>query len=310
MKFAVVLVTYNRLECLKIALKRYENQILPPSHIFVINNASTDGTEEFLQQWAMEKNAPFEKEVINTQSNLGGAGGFALGIQKASQSECDFLFLADDDAYAEESALFELSNAYTNSRNKEKISALCTAIMRFGKLDITQRAHIKKTGLKVKFYATTEEEYCTEIFRVDVLSFVGGAIKREVVSKIGLPAKEYFIHFDDVEYSMRIAQVGDIYCVPASVMNHDTDETVKITWKNYYSLRNEILTIKSHYPRRYFYTAVLMAYIKRGSLLARLLKKRTPAQVKMYRAAISDAIHGFLGMHALYRPGVDIESIQ
>ena len=65
MKFAVVLVTYNRLECLKIALKRYENQILPPSHIFVINNASTDGTEEFLQQWAMEKNAPFEKEVIN-----------------------------------------------------------------------------------------------------------------------------------------------------------------------------------------------------------------------------------------------------
>lgn len=308
MKFAVVLVTYNRLECLKIALKSYENQILLPSHIFVVNNASTDGTEEFLQQWAMEKYAPFEKEVINTQSNLGGAGGFARGIERALQTECDFLFLADDDAYAEENTLSELTNAYARSCNQEEVSALCTAIFRYGKLDATQRGHIHKTAYKVEFHATTEAEY-TEPFRVDTLSFVGAALKCEAVRRIGLPLKEYFIHFDDVEYSMRLARVGDIYCVPSSIMNHDTEETVKITWKNYYSLRNEIFTLKIHYPRRYYYCAVILAYIKRCSLLARLLKKRTPAQAKMYRTAISDAMHGRLGMHEVYRPGVDIESI-
>lgn len=48
MNIAVVLVTYNRLDCLKITLQRYASQTLQPAYVVVVNNASTDGTEAYL----------------------------------------------------------------------------------------------------------------------------------------------------------------------------------------------------------------------------------------------------------------------
>ena len=51
MNFGVVLVTYNRLDKLKIALECYEKQSYLPKNIIVVNNASTDGTKEYLDEW-------------------------------------------------------------------------------------------------------------------------------------------------------------------------------------------------------------------------------------------------------------------
>ena len=51
MKIGVVIVTYNRLEKLKIALKSYEKQSFKPQYILVVNNNSTDGTLEYLKEW-------------------------------------------------------------------------------------------------------------------------------------------------------------------------------------------------------------------------------------------------------------------
>ena len=47
MNFGVVLVTYNRLDKLKIALECYEKQTYLPKNIMIINNASNDGTNEY-----------------------------------------------------------------------------------------------------------------------------------------------------------------------------------------------------------------------------------------------------------------------
>ena len=52
---AVVVVTYNRLEKLKIALTHYEKQVLLPKYIIVINNNSIDGTDKYLAEWKNQK---------------------------------------------------------------------------------------------------------------------------------------------------------------------------------------------------------------------------------------------------------------
>ncbi len=54
LSIGVVLVTFNRLEELKKAIPCYENQTLPPKYIIVVNNASTDGTDEYLADWIGE----------------------------------------------------------------------------------------------------------------------------------------------------------------------------------------------------------------------------------------------------------------
>ncbi|MEJ7665194.1 MAG: glycosyltransferase [Hymenobacter sp.] len=70
---AAVLVTYNRIADLKICLDSLRRQTRPLNRIFVINNGSTDGTAEWL--------ATQTDLAVTTQANLGGAGGFATGIQ-------------------------------------------------------------------------------------------------------------------------------------------------------------------------------------------------------------------------------------
>ena len=47
----VVLVTFNRLNKLKNALTCYDKQTYKPKYIIVVNNASTDGTYQYLEKW-------------------------------------------------------------------------------------------------------------------------------------------------------------------------------------------------------------------------------------------------------------------
>ncbi len=110
MKIAVVLCTYNRLDGLKIALQKYENKTVQPDFIVIVNNASSDGTRECLGVWK-EKKAPFKKIIIHNEKNTGGSGGFSRGVEEALNLDCDYMFLADDDAYAEPQVLEELHKA-------------------------------------------------------------------------------------------------------------------------------------------------------------------------------------------------------
>lgn len=55
--YAVVVVTYNRLELLKECLKQVENQTVPAQKIIVVDNASTDGTAEYLREYKGKRQA-------------------------------------------------------------------------------------------------------------------------------------------------------------------------------------------------------------------------------------------------------------
>ena len=60
MKIAIVLCTFNRIDCLRIALQKYEDQTVKPDFMVIVNNASTDGTKEYLDSWK-EKTSFFKK---------------------------------------------------------------------------------------------------------------------------------------------------------------------------------------------------------------------------------------------------------
>ena len=73
LKIATVVVTYNRLELLKDCIESLRNQTRKIDEIFVINNSSTDGTEEWLSR---------QNDLTTiTQPNTGGAGGFYTGTK-------------------------------------------------------------------------------------------------------------------------------------------------------------------------------------------------------------------------------------
>ena len=103
MKILAVVVTHNREALLKRCIHNLDNQSRPPDEILVIDNNSTDGTNQFLQ-----------KQEINfiKQENLGSAGGWFTGIKYGLLHNYDLCWLMDDDGFPDSNSLFLLEESY------------------------------------------------------------------------------------------------------------------------------------------------------------------------------------------------------
>ena len=92
---AVVIVTFNRADLLTGMLDGLAAQTRKPDAVFVIDNASTDHTREVLEARAKLRDIPLE--LTHSSDNLGGAGGFSLGVRQAYAAGHDRIWLVDDD---------------------------------------------------------------------------------------------------------------------------------------------------------------------------------------------------------------------
>ncbi len=91
---AVVVVTFNRSGLLTGCLDGLAALDPRPDAVFVVDNASTDDTAAVL---AGEAQGDLPLHVITSEENLGGAGGFHLGLSTAYDAGCDRMWLIDDD---------------------------------------------------------------------------------------------------------------------------------------------------------------------------------------------------------------------
>ena len=78
-------------------------------------------------------------------------------------------------------------------------------------------------------------------------SFVSCLISGAAIRQVGLPVSEFFIWYDDVEYTMRISDRFDCFHVPASIVYHHLQENAgydfaqlnsQNLWKFRYAIRN------------------------------------------------------------------------
>lgn len=302
MKIGAVIVTFNRLEKLKNTLKCYSDQSIVPTCIIVVDNCSTDGTVEYLNEWVKVKDK-FEKKVIYLDKNTGGAGGFYTGMQAAMQEKIDWIWLSDDDAYPRKNALEELQK-YFNSlslETQQEISALCSAVYNDGKVHREHRNHIVVSKWKVTLEPSRLSEYEKEAFEVGTFSYVGALIKKETLEKIGLDEKDFFIYCDDLEHSIRVGRTGKIYCVPKSIIDHDTPpfKPTSVNWGRYYKKRNDLIMIKKNFPRRYF----LLRFFRRYIADASIFSKNSNELKELMKEAYKDAWNNCLGVHEIYKPG-------
>jgi cellulose synthase/poly-beta-1,6-N-acetylglucosamine synthase-like glycosyltransferase len=77
---AVVVVTFNRADLLEPMLEGLTRLDPAPDQVIVVDNASTDRTPEVLRGAGVQ--------VVSSPENLGGAGGFRLGVKAAYEQGC------------------------------------------------------------------------------------------------------------------------------------------------------------------------------------------------------------------------------
>ncbi|ANT63802.1 glycosyl transferase (plasmid) [Salipiger sp. CCB-MM3] len=236
---AAVIVTYNRVDKLAKVLDALEGQTRVPDKIYVVDNASTDGTRDLLEKRASERLVH-----LRLAKNIGGAGGFNAGMKAAYADGFDLIWISDDDAYPHEDALGKLIDGLARFEevSGHRPTYACSAVRWIDGswCEMNTPATVWDWP---RFYSAEDR-----FFMVRSCSFVSVLVPRWAIAQHGFPIKDYFIWFDDAEYTQRLAMAYPGIFIPDSLVTHDVGVnqgvnygmiTEQSIWKYKYGARNE-----------------------------------------------------------------------
>jgi GT2 family glycosyltransferase len=179
----------------------------------VVDNASDLPTRELLAVETARRSADFYP--IRLEENSGGAGGFHEGMRACLSLPCTHMWLMDDDCEPEPDAMAELvaataivgEDAVLGS-NIFDLNGECINVQ-----PISQRSGLNAMAQYAVYLADG-------LLEMSTLTFVSFLVSAELVRKVGLPLKEFFIWGDDSEYSYRLARFTRLYQVGKSKTTH------------------------------------------------------------------------------------------
>lgn len=299
-------------------------------HLVVVDNASTDGTTDELAAWLspqrlvrnQAQHAPHPSfnstdtgkantkglasvTLVRNSHNLGGTGGFNTGFQAvehliAPDHPIDFLWLLDDDAVADSSALASLLRTASEDPAAGLIGSRAVDIAdrrttyettiyydpAQGRMAETphpgHRLHDVHAQWAQDMGATRGDLPFTGVREVDVVSACSMLARWSVVQQVGYWDSRYFIYCDDADWCLRVKRAGHkVVCDLDAVVYH-TPWFQKLTpTRLYYAQRNAIWTMRKGLSGNALRksTARWMVSVLRASLAAGLRRRLFHAEI-------------------------------
>jgi len=215
---AAVVVSFNRRELLASTLAGIAAGVRRPDIVVVVDNASTDGSADFVR----EGDFGLSVDLVELGTNVGGAGGFAVGMERAVLTHhADLVWVMDDDTEPQEHTLSALLTAWESysADPASRPSVLASKV-----LWTDGREHPMNT-MRTRFLASPGQRRRAELVGgrpIRSASFVSCMLDAAVIRELGLPVVDYFIWVDDFEHTMRLSRDHDAIQVPASQALHHT----------------------------------------------------------------------------------------
>jgi GT2 family glycosyltransferase len=244
----IIILNWNgwqdTIECVESCRKlSYEN-----FRILIVDNGSTDGSEAILRGRFPDIG------FIQTDSNLGFAGGNNVGIRYALEQGADYVWLLNNDTIVDPEALTELVRSagidaaagivgskiyYYNEPNK---------IWFAGGMWRQIKSYARHRGVNEE-----DTGQYDDICEVDYISGCSLMIRSQVVREIGVMPEDYFLYWEEVDWNARaVARGWKILYVPKSVVWHKVSSSIgEDSPLHYrYSIRNALLFFQRHAPLR------------------------------------------------------------
>ena len=264
MKIIVAVVTYNRSMLLSRCIDNILLQSRMPDEIVVINNGSTDDTEEMLRGKGIK---------CITQENVGSAGGWHRAISISIEENFDAVWLMDDDGFPHKDALSHLEKEM-----QPNIACAASLVLQENQPDrfVFDMPKLNQSKLPVIFslprkYSTINalEAHSQDGVYEFAQLFNGALISTDAVRKIGNVNTEYFIYGDEVDFFYRIREAGAVISVLAAKHFHP-DVTIRPynKIKIYYYIKNTLILYREYFPWPSFYQ-----FAGIGLILFRIAKK-------------------------------------
>jgi rhamnopyranosyl-N-acetylglucosaminyl-diphospho-decaprenol beta-1,3/1,4-galactofuranosyltransferase len=252
-----VVVTHNRKALLLACLNALARQTRPLDGVTVIDNASTDGTWEALAASGLGERIAID--YLPLSRNGGGAEGFHYGVRAALRGDAEWIWLMDDDCEPRPGTLAALLES-PKARNPGTVLLAPLVETPAGEVLPLNRGWLRPRWFKAPLVPLRPEHWRSGELLVEHVSLVGPLVRAEAARRTAPPRRDFFIWFDDLEWTARLRRLGELWLVPASRMVHADERPLPeaspaalvrdllrghefpLMWKRAYGLRNIIWT--------------------------------------------------------------------
>jgi GT2 family glycosyltransferase len=229
----------NTIECLESLMDvDYRNY-----DVIVVDNASTDGSQEFLKKNFMDIT------LIENKKNWGFGGGFNIGINEAVRRNAEYVLCLNNDVVVERNVIKELVKIGNLSN---KIGGLCPMEYFYDDPNRINFAGgiIRSFRTKVYGHGELDRGKFNEISETDLLTGPAMMLKLDALFDVGFFDTSYFYGPEDKDIALRLKKKGyKLVFVPTAKVWHKRRGVTRgkiIPLNAYFHVRNYLLFVKKH----------------------------------------------------------------
>jgi len=280
-KVAIVVLNWNGWTETQLCIDSLLPILNENTHLIICDNCSNDDSWNHLK--IFENNRFIA--LIQTGSNKGFAGGMNVGIKYALENlNPDFIWLLNNDVQIYPDALEKLLICADQNKNKNKKIGMwgSTLLENDGKTQCAGGC-VYYPYLTI-FKPVLAGKTLKEIKEIDQdkikLDYIAGAalfIEIKIIEKIGLLNEEYFLFYEELDYSQRLkkAHFNIAWCKEsvvihkgsASVGNVRDNDKEKIRNANYYENLSTLKYSRNFYPKTFWFILINRFILKSFALM-------------------------------------------
>lgn len=284
---SIIVLNYNAKKFIEKCLSSLHKLNYPKSRyqIVFVDNASIDGSVNFVKE-------KFPRvKIIKNKKNLGFSAGNNVALKTIKS---DYYILINVDMFVDRNWLINLVKV---AESDDRIGLCASKI-----LTMSDKSKINYAGGWINFlgFAWPKgflQKDKKEFNKIEETGYTAGGallIKKEVLEKVGLLEENFFMYYDDIDYSWRVKLFGfkTLY-VPKAVIYHNYQGSSEISQnvvKKFYHLeKNRLETlIKCYSLKTLLLLFPLTFFVELGLNFYFLIFYKNPLKLLTYEALIKN----------------------